>query len=297
LSARADGELIMRALLASSLAVLGLSCSSAPASPSSTTLSFTPDAPLGQEAYVCFAFDATTFVGHTIRAIRWQPPQGGVSLHHATLYAFAGSTPDSPWPCDEMPNAVGLHIWGRGGADLDLSDDVGVQIPADTQRFVVQAHVLRTVAGAAGTATVTLEPSPSPPAHVAAWLSSGAPVPAIRPHTVEQSTSSCTLAADVHIVQAWPHMHQIGSEIVAAVFAAGGAVRDIVDVTPWSFAAQRTYAVSMDVSAGDSIAVTCQWENATDAYVLPGLKSTDEMCTFSMLVWPAESARWTSACP
>lgn len=295
--ARADGDLIMRTLAALGVVSIVACSSTPPASSSSSTFAFTADAPLGGEAYVCFAFDATPFIGRTLRAIRWQPPQGAVSLHHATLYAFAGDTPEAPWPCDEMPNAVGLHIWGRGGADLELPDDVGVEIPDGTRRFVVQAHVIRVVAGDAGAAAVTIEPSPSPPAHVAAWMSTGAPVPAIRPHTTEQSSSSCALAADVHLVRAWPHMHQIGSEISASLIDSTGAAQTIVDVTPWSFAAQRTYAVPMDALAGDSIGVTCRWENATDAYVLPGLKSTDEMCTFSMLVWPAENARWASACP
>jgi hypothetical protein len=279
------------------LALVSLSCASSSSRDASVTLAFTADAPLGQEAYVCFAFDATALAGQTLRAIRWQSVQGGVSLHHATLYAYAGATPDSPWVCDEMPNAVGLHIWGRGGADLELADDVGVLIPPDTQRFIVQAHALRTSAGAPGTATVTLVPSPSTPTHVAAWMSTGAPVPAIRPHHVQSSTSSCTLAADVHLVQVWPHMHQIGSEITATLFDDSGIRNTLVDVTPWSFAAQRTYALSVDATAGQSIEVTCQWENATDAYVLPGLKSTDEMCTFSMLVWPAENARWMNDCP
>jgi hypothetical protein len=297
LSAGPDDEVSMRLLSTPAFAIVCLSCASSSSRDASTTLAFTADAPLGQEAYVCFGFDATALAGQTLHAIRWQPAQGGVSLHHATLYALAGATPSAPWICDEMPDAVGLHTWGRGGADLELADDVGVLIPANTQRFVVQAHVIRTASGAAGAASVTLVPSPSTPTHVAAWMSTGAPVPAIRPHTVESSTSSCVLAADIHFVQVWPHMHQIGSEISAALVDGSGAAHSIVDVTPWSFAAQRTYVGSWDATAGESIEVECKWENATDAYVLPGLKSSDEMCTFSILAWPAENARWVSDCP
>lgn len=289
-------QVTMRALGALVLATIA--CSGARTNaPRNQALSFVADAPSpGEEAYVCFGFDAAPFAATTVQSIRWRPPSGPVVLHHATLFALVDDAPDGPWSCIDMPNAVGLHIFAPGSGDLVLGDDVGLLLPSGTRRFVVQAHVLRMAAGDANEASVTITASPHPPTHVAAWMSALAPVPAIRPHHVELSRSSCALAADLHVLAAWPHMHRIGAEISASIVDASGAATSIVDVSPWNFGAQRTYAISLDARAGDEVQIECRWDNATSEYVLPGLGSSQEMCTFSMLVWPADAAHWQRAC-
>src|SRR6185295_8159069 len=90
---------------------------------SSVRIEFLPDAPApGQESYVCFGFDAALLEGKTISGIRWFPPAGGgVSLHHATLFATAEDVVEGPSPCDAMPaDAVGLHVFAPGGTPLRL---------------------------------------------------------------------------------------------------------------------------------------------------------------------------------
>jgi len=55
-----------------------------------------------------------------LAGLTWSSPtSGGVSLHHAKLYAVSGDYPDGPVTCDGMPaQAVAIHVWGVGGAPL-----------------------------------------------------------------------------------------------------------------------------------------------------------------------------------
>lgn len=260
--------------------------------PATTTFSFGVDAPASGEAYACYGFDATSLAGRYLHAVRWAPPpDGAVVLHHASLYAYSGAYPDGPVPCDVMPAALAMHVWGRGGDPLELPADVGIALAKDLQRFVVQIHAIRTAGGPPAAAAVAIEASDTAPAHVAAWLGASAGVPAIRPHMQEQSTASCRAASPMHVVFSWPHMHRIGKSFHGAIVRADGTRVSMVDVPTWSFDRQVTYRVDADIAAGDAVETSCIWQNDSDAYVLPGPRSSDEMCGHGLIVWPA-GATW-----
>ena len=280
------------------VAALASCASHASPPPPPTLLTFGVDAPESSESYVCFGFDARALAGRWLRAIRWSPPpEGAVALHHASLYASPAPFPDGPTPCDAMPAAWTMHVWGRGGDALVLPPDVAIALAADTQRFIVQAHVLRTAAGPPAAASVTLDTTTTAPVHVAAFFGAAAGTPAIRPRTRETSTATCRASTAMHIVSSWPHMHRLGASFTSTLVRVDGTRATIVDVTPWSFDHQSTYAVDLDVAPGDGVETTCVWQNDGDAYVLPGLRSSDEMCGQGLVVWPAEAARWDGGCP
>src|SRR4051812_22155732 len=66
--------------------------------PAPITLSFRPEElQTGTEDYLCYGFDAAELAGLAVERIAWSPPEGGgVSLHHATLYALQDPFPDGP---------------------------------------------------------------------------------------------------------------------------------------------------------------------------------------------------------
>jgi hypothetical protein len=263
----------------------------------SVTLNFATDAPVGGEQRECFGFDASPLSGRWLRRIAWAPPpHGGPSLHHATLFAVDGDYPAGPVVCDTMPNSWTMHVWAPGGDALALPDGVGLVLPPSTKRLVVQTHVLRFAAGPPGAASVALETTDVAPQHVAAWLPAFGGVPAIRPQTEEHSTTTCPVAAAMHVWSAWPHMHLTGQAFQGAVVRADGTRSVFVDVSSWDFGAQRTYIVNQDVVAGDRIETDCTWFNPTDQYVLPGLSTNDEMCGDGLIVWPAQAAAWQGPC-
>jgi hypothetical protein len=278
----------------------GLACSShatPPASDGSVVLSFAIDAPLDGEEYECFGFDASPLAGQWVRSITWTPPApGGVTLHHATLFAVPQDYPAALTVCDSMPSAWTMHVWAPGGDPLTLPAGVAIALPNGTRSLVVQAHALRFGAGPPLRATATIDTTKAAPLHSAAWLSAFGSVPAIRPQMQEHTVTTCVAAAPMHIFSAWPHMHLIGQSFQGAIVRADGTRTVIVDVAPWDFSDQRTYVVDQDVAAGDGIETDCTWFNPTDEYVLPGLSTTDEMCGDGLIVWPGEAAAWAGSC-
>src|SRR5690348_784131 len=129
-------------LLAASLLPCVLACGRATGR--TQTFSFLPDGPSTSEAYLCFGFDPGGATRGYVTSFDWTPPAtGGVQLHHATLFSLDVDYPDGPVPCEGMiEGALTLHVWAPG-SDAPLPAGVGMELPADTRRLVVQAHALR----------------------------------------------------------------------------------------------------------------------------------------------------------
>jgi len=277
------------ALVALSCAI---ACSAQPGDSSSaptTTYELRPDIPIGTEDYICYGFDAEIAENASLRAVHWTVPSASAVLwHHATLYTVTEAFPDGPAPCDGMPpGSISLHVWTPGSGDLVLPADVGLALPRGTRRFVIELHVMRLQDGPAGAGSVAVGLQTDPVVNLGTFFGISAPVPAIRPQMNETSSTICTFSQSAHLWSIWPHMHRAGHAIEATLLRSGGEHSTLVHVEPWNFSAQRTYPLDVDVSAGDSIESQCWWTNTTDTYVLPGLKSSDEMCNQGLVGWPA----------
>jgi hypothetical protein len=244
-----------------------------------------------QEGYVCFAFDARTLEGAPIERLIWSTTPGGVVLHHATLLATAEARPtNGGFDCDPMPpDAIALHVLSPAGDELELPEGVALDLPDETQTLLIEAHIRRVGTENSSSATLEVCRATAPPTHLAARIGIAAPVPAIRPNMVERASARCQLSKAWNLVSVWPHMHRVGSEFHAALFR--GAERiPIVDVAHWDFNHQLTYPVELSAEPGDLIETTCVWSNPTSDYVLPGIYTENEMCTFGVIGWPASAA-------
>jgi hypothetical protein len=269
-----------------------VACSSSTSAEHSTQLTFPADAPPNGELYACWSFPRSA--DGWVRSIAWDvPPAGALLVHHVTLYAVPKWDKPDGAECWDMPGATGFSVWVPGVAPLELPAGMGLTIPADATRWVVQLHAYRSTAGPPAPVKATLTTLADRPAIRAAWAVVPAPVPAIAPHSGAQASGECKALADVHVGVAWPHMHRIGRQFHGAVVRAGGAIEPLVDVPHWDVGTQVAYATSVDLKAGDSVRSTCVWQNDGDATVLPGYFATDEMCHQALLVWPAESSQWT----
>lgn len=256
-------------------------------------LSFTPNPGDADEAYVCFAFEASDLGLVELGGIVWTPtePSSATFLHHATLYAAASDLPSGQVSCDGMPEgAVAMHVWSPGGDDLELPREVALAIPDDTTQLVIEAHVFRDRPGAAGAASATLCAASPTAVHHAAFLGYAAPIPALRPMLDDESDGTCELLHDAHLWSVWPHMHLAGAQITVSLRSAGGAVHQLVDVSPWRFYAQATYLLSVDARAGDTLETHCRWHNETDEYIFGGRRTQDEMCNTGLIISPVEAA-------
>ncbi|MBX3157664.1 MAG: hypothetical protein KF773_16955 [Deltaproteobacteria bacterium] len=253
---------------------------------------FLADPGAAGEAYQCFGFDAAALDGADIGGIELDAHVGSVSLHHVSLFAMPTPFADGPVACESMPDtAIPLHVWATGGGPLSLPPDLQLAVPAGTVRFVVQTHAVRTGDGAPPTRALTITPRRGA-SHRAGWLPLRAPTPALRPHHVEEATATCRIAGELHLISTWPHMHQVGKQFRGAVMRDGdGAVESFVTVDPWSFDAQRAYAIDTVVAPNQTIETHCTWQNDSDHTILPGPSIHDEMCGQSLMAWPVEAAR------
>lgn len=257
----------------------------------SVALEFRPDVALAAEAYVCFGFDAGPVRERGIAGIEWEHPAGAVVLHHAKLYAVPTPYPPGPIPCDQQPTgAVPLHTWLPGSGALAMPAGVLVALPEGAVSLVIEAHVLRTADGPAPLDRARVALAGVGDSIRAGWTAGSGIVPALRPHHVETSTDACTLTAAFHVYFAWPHMHLLGRDYRAIVTTSTGPVT-LLDVASWNFSSEEPAAHELDLAAGDVVSVTCSWNNTTDAYVLPGPRTTDEMCGLGMIVSPPIGAR------
>jgi len=280
-----------------SLTLIVAACFNQPTQSAPGTLTFSVDAPTGNEIYTCYAFDAAALAYQWVTAIRWTPPpDGNVVMHHATLYALTSWSNGDVSTCWDMPAATGLQVWAPGSGDLVMPSDMGIVLPSGVSKLVVQVHAIRTADGPPLPASVRVEATSVAPARPAAWLAMSAPIPALRPHMQDSSTASCTVAAPIHAVMDWPHMHLAGQQFHGVLLRGDGTQTPLADVDPWDFHAQRIYPIDVDIAAGDQVQTTCTWFNATNDYIFAGPKTTDEMCNQALLVWPAENAFWKGQC-
>lgn len=255
-------------------------------------LTFTAElGPEEREGYVCFAFEAGTDSRPITRSSIELARESGLVLHHATLYTSAEARPlGRAFDCNPMPlDALAVHVAVPGSESLDLPTDTALMLRPDTRTFLIEAHLFRSSDAPAAPSRLQLCRAGSTPAKLAGRFAVGASVPAIRPHQLERSSALCRLPFDLHLLSSWPHMHRLGYQFHAALLRGDQRI-PILDVEHWDFDQQLTYPVDIDALAGDLIESTCVWQNDSDAYVLPGIFTSNEMCTHGVMGYPSQAA-------
>lgn len=76
------------------------------------------------------------------------------------------------------------------------------------------------------------------------------------------------------------HMHRLGQQATLKVKHADGSESCVVDVPSYDFNWQRSYGLvePVTISPGDTVELTCSWDNPTDEDVKWGDGTGDEMC-------------------
>jgi hypothetical protein len=257
-------------------------------------LRFEVDHPLGQEGFFCFRYERPEFAGKNLRGFRWQPPEDtSLQLHHAVLYALFGVRPEDESSRCGLSNGVGtqVHAWAPGGDLFAFPPGVAYQLPANLDRFDIDAHVLRLAEGPAQTAQVTLDITDEPAEHTVGLFKGAAPVPTLPPHETTTSVMLCRMEDTAHVVGVWPHMHVAGIEFRGDLIRANGERETLVHLDPWDWHNQRIHPLDVEFRPGDKIETTCVWANPTPEPILPGGLTTEEMCEQTFFAYPPEAAR------
>lgn len=109
---------------------------------------------------------------------------------------------------------------------------------------------------------------------------------AIPPNSKGTATVDYTALADLRILAGMPHMHEIGSEFLHELHHADGTTETLISLTNWSFESQFFYSLPAEMKAGESMTITCGYENPHDTMVTAGLGTADEMCYNFMYITP-----------
>lgn len=243
----------------------------------------------GTEFYQCRRYDIGRARGASLHALRWVVPSTAVRLHHAMMFATAEPGSNGAVACDPMPPPVAvLPLYAPGAEELHFTEGVSIAIPDSATALFVELHVLRLGEGS-GTASVELDSTPAPPAHLAGWVDDLAPVPTLEPHTRATATGSCRFEGPARLVAAWPHMHALGTAFRGTVVRADGRRERFLDVA-WDFNHQELHPVDVALDRDDAIETECNWTNTSDSPVAEGPFSKDEMCNQGLVVWPRELA-------
>jgi hypothetical protein len=106
-------------------------------------------------------------------------------------------------------------------------------------------------------------------------------------------TGGCTANQDFNLFAVWPHMHKLAVHSKFEVIH--NNVSTVVWDAPYDFNDQKYYPQTpeVQVKAGDTIKVTCSYNNTTGQNVTFGDSSDKEMCFTGMYRYPSQDASVT----
>lgn len=256
--------------------------------------------------HTCFAFRNPLSGG--AQATAWAPVIDDTAvMHHWILWGTDGEPPgggDAPFPCETLPTSDSVFVmgWAPGGRNAVMPDDVGVAL---TSRWLIlQNHYFVTEAGhddASGVAVCTTTTPRPNVAGVLAFGTTSIDIPARARGATAVGTCPATvfnlLGSDVHVLSSGPHMHTFGTAFRSEIIRSGGGTEIMADIPMWSFNDQAgvPHSPPLTIRRGDSVRVTCTYDNPTSSTIGFGENTTDEMCFDFALVWPID--RWPSGVP
>jgi len=253
----------------------------------------TPDM---NDAYVCFYF-AAPWGEAEVQALEFRTALDQTAVvHHWLLYA----TDDLPAPPGTVRQCLGFDGintlvtgWAPGRDDLRMPDDVGLQLPSGANAgLILQIHYYAAGRDALDTSGLEFCTTSSFREHTASisWL--GTTMIELEAGVSAAVSSACQpeSAEPIHILRTWPHMHGLGTRLQSIVRRADGS-RDVMLDVPFDFDAQASYPTPLTLAPGDRIETTCHYVNNTDATVVFGEHSGQEMCWALTYAYPANRLR------
>jgi Copper type II ascorbate-dependent monooxygenase, C-terminal domain/Copper type II ascorbate-dependent monooxygenase, N-terminal domain len=228
-------------------------------------------------------------------------------VHHWILYGVDSATQVDGSVQGGAGQSIGtmqgefyIAGWAPGAPDVALPDDVGLHLPTGASAtFRLEVHYFNTASTAVNEEDATgveFCVTSHKRLHEAAvhWL--GTTNIVVPPGTPTDLKSTCTpkiTNGPVHLLTLSAHMHKTGVHARAMLNRANGDAPVMLIDDPFTFAEQNAYheprdgsAPDVQINAGDTIDVTCSYENMTGATKRFGSNTEDEMCFFYALAWP-----------
>ena len=202
--------------------------------------------------------------------------------HHTVLSVGEPNRPDTDFePCGVGDNRTSLlYASGVGTDDFDFPDGVGLRIEAG-QQLNLNVHTFNAtdfdLSGTSGVAVKLVDAVDQE-----AQFNLVGPINfTVDPDGEEHDVSgSCSVSEDATVLNWWPHMHQIGFRQIIEVNG-----EEVLNER-FFFEEQVNYPTNRQLSAGDTITVTCTHVNDTGKLVTFGESSNQEMCFAGFYRYP-----------
>lgn len=266
---------------------------------SSAATPYIPTPPAGgSDDYHCFILDPALTADRFLIGYDLQP---GVrqTVHHVLLFSADAaaakakdeSQPGVGWTCFGGPglSTTTLGSWVPGTSVTRFPEGTGIKLPAGNV-LVMQVHYNLSHGDPTGDVTVArLQLAREPvarPAFITALYNTSFSIP---PGKTGYSAEAFLTAGGTGVI--WgvlPHMHTLGRRIRVDIEGLFG--RCLVDIPRWDFHWQQLYFYSnpggLPIRKGDSVKLTCTWDNTTDRTITWGEGTADEMCLNYFYVSP-----------
>ncbi len=211
----------------------------------------------------------------TVTAFR---PTYGTGTHHLNVYQvlLGPETAGDAWDCPNIvkPTWVPLYVAGTTPAPLVFPAGYGLTLPANTE-LVIQRHLLDTSSAAeSATATVEMDTTEAPVAQAGGFgfESTMFSIPANAQGYVV--TTTCAAPEAMHFFAGFGHAHRFATSVDLAVNGKP------VFHEPWNFDDQVRVATDFDVAQGDTLTLTCTYNNTTPNPISYGESTLTEMCAW-----------------
>ncbi len=121
-----------------------------------------------------------------------------------------------------------------------------------------------------------------------AWTNDDIHIP---PKSASRITASCAFPKPMHIVNAMPHMHKLGTRFEVAFY--GGALDGERFLDSPGYDPERgvieQFGPAIDLSQGKGASFSCSWNNTLDKEIVEGI-GDNEMCILFGYAYPPENA-------
>jgi hypothetical protein len=234
-------------------------------------------------------------------------------VHHWILYGVNSATTEQDGAVQggqgqgigSMQGEFYIAGWAPGALDIAMPDGVGLHLPTGASAmFRLEVHYFNTNAGATNEVDASgvefCTTSHKRPAEAAIhWMgTTNVNVAANGMTTIKSTCKPQITSGPVHLISLSSHMHKTGVHSTAVLKRADGGPSVTLIDDPFSFMEQAGYTEPRDgsapdvlINAGDSIDVSCTYDNKTGQAKRFGSNTEDEMCFFYAMAWPRGQLR------
>jgi hypothetical protein len=264
---------------------------------------YTP--PAGKDTYRCFTIPTNLVSNAYVRAVDTHPGDR-TTVHHVLTFidttgasvALDEADPGPGYTCFGGPgfstNGT-LGGWAPGQRPLEMPDDVGFSLPANS-RLVMQVHYHPHHVHEGGPmpdqTQFGIYYSPTQPSRemiIVPLINSTFTIPPNNASYRVDAQLPIAIPFPLHLWLVAPHMHLLGRKMTVQMTTPDGQSHCLVDIQDWDFNWQGAYryAEPIAVPAGTRVSMTAYYDNSSANPRNPndppkpvswGEETTDEMC-------------------